>query len=176
MIKQSKFLSLVLRHQPKAHGLSLDEHGWAPLDEVIAAANRAGLALTRELVAEIVATSDKKRFALSEDGVSIRAQQGHSVEVDLELVALAPPALLYHGTAARFLASIREQGLLRQSRNHVHLSADVETATKVGGRHGKPVVLTVRSEDMARDGHSFYRSGNGVWLVEAVPVAYLTFP
>jgi putative RNA 2'-phosphotransferase len=175
LIRYSKFISLVLRHRPQAYGITLDEHGWAQVDQLIAAANQAGVPLTPAIVAEVVANNDKKRFALSPDGLHIRARQGHSISVDLELAPLEPPELLYHGTAEKYLASIREKGLLHRSRQHVHLSADVETATKVGQRHGKVVVLTVLSGAMHRDGILFYRSENGVWLVEAVPVEYLRF-
>jgi putative RNA 2'-phosphotransferase len=123
-----------------------------------------------------VAQNDKQRFAISDDGRAIRARQGHSIDVDLQLVPLAPPPLLYHGTAERFIISIREQGLVRRSRQHVHLSPDVPTAIKVGQRHGKPVVLTVKSAAMHGDGYHFYRAENGVWLVDSVPVAFLVFP
>lgn len=176
LVRLSKFISLVLRHQPQKYGLRLDERGWARVDDLIAAANRAGVPLTRELLLQVVAQNDKQRFAISEDGTAIRARQGHSFPVDLGLSPVAPPPQLYHGTAERFLASIRRQGLLRRSRQHVHLSPDVDTAIKVGQRHGRPVVLTVESGAMHRDGYQFYRSENGVWLVEAVPAAYLVFP
>jgi putative RNA 2'-phosphotransferase len=173
LIRFSKFISRVLRHQPQTYGITLDAHGWAPIDDLIAAANRAGLALTRELLQQVVAQNDKQRFAISEDGTAIRARQGHSIPVDLELPALEPPAQLYHGTAEHFLPAILEQGLVRRSRQHVHLSPDVATAIRVGRRHGTAVVLTVESGAMYRDGHHFYRSENGVWLVDAVPAAYL---
>lgn len=175
LTRYSKFMSLVLRHQPHAYGLALDEHGWAQIDDLIAAARQAGVPLSLELIEQIVAQNDKQRFAISDNGRAIRARQGHSISVDLALQPLEPPPQLYHGTAERFLESIREQGLLRRSRQHVHLSPDVPTAIKVGQRHGKPVVLTVESAAMARDGYLFYRSENGVWLVDAVPVQYLLF-
>ena len=174
--RHSKFMSLVLRHQPHAYGLVLDEHGWAKIDDLIAAARRAGMSLSRELIEQIVAQNDKKRFAISEDRTAIRARQGHSITVDLQLQPLEPPAQLYQGTAERFLESIRKQGLLRRSRQHVHLSPDVATAIKVGQRHGKPVVLTIDSGMMFRDGCKFYHSENGVWLVDTVPVQYILFP
>lgn len=176
LVRLSKFVSLVLRHQPQQYGLALDEHGWAQIDDLIAAANRAGVPLTHESLREVVAQNDKQRFAISENGRAIRARQGHSVNVDLELSPLEPPPQLYHGTAERFVPSIRAQGLLRRSRQYVHLSSDVATATRVGRRHGKAVVLTVESGAMHRDGYRFYRSENGVWLVDSVPVAYLGFP
>lgn len=172
----SRFLSLVLRHAPERIGLALDREGWADLDELVARAGANGVSLTRDLVVGIVAGSDKRRFALSEDGRRIRANQGHSVAVDLGLVAQAPPELLYHGTATRFLRPIGEQGLLPGSRQSVHLSATTATALAVGARHGTPVVLTVRASAMHRDGHAFSLSANGVWLTAAVPAAYIEFP
>lgn len=176
LVRISKFLSLILRHKPQKYGLTLDPHGWAQIDEVIRAANRAGIPLTYPLLQQVVAENDKQRFAISEDGRAIRARQGHSIPVDLELAPREPPAQLYHGTAERFLPSIRAQGLVRRSRQFVHLSPDVQTATAVGKRHGTPVVLTVNSGAMYRDGFSFYLSENGIWLVESVPVKYLVFP
>ncbi|MFN8477207.1 MAG: RNA 2'-phosphotransferase [Kouleothrix sp.] len=176
LIRFSKFISLVLRHQPQHYGLTLDAQGWATIDDLLAAANRAGVPLTHALLQQVVAQNDKQRFAISADGRAIRANQGHSIAIDLALTPREPPPLLYHGTASRFVASIRTQGLLRRSRQHVHLSPDITTATKVGLRHGSPVVLTVASGAMHRDGYQFYCSENGVWLVAAVPVAYLAFP
>jgi putative RNA 2'-phosphotransferase len=176
LVRFSKFVSLVLRHQPQKYGLTLDEQGWADVDQLIVVANRAGVPLTHEALQQVVAQNDKQRFAISEDRRAIRARQGHSLSVDLGLAPLEPPPQLYHGTARRSLPSIRKQGLLRRSRQHVHLSPDVATAIKVGQRHGAPVVLTVQSGTMHRDGHRFYQSENGVWLVDAVPVAYLVFP
>ena len=139
----SKFLSLVLRHDPACIGLTLDAQGWADVDDLLQKANAAGVPLTRALLDEIVRTSDKQRFALSTDGTRIRANQGHSIPVDLALEPVAPPNVLYHGTVARFLPSIRRKGLRRGQRHHVHLSADRETASRVGSRRGEPVVLTV---------------------------------
>lgn len=176
LVRTSKFLSLVLRHQPEAIGLTLDAQGWAEVEELIRLANISGQRVDRTLLERVVAENDKKRFALSEDGRRIRASQGHSIEVDLALSPTPPPELLYHGTATRFLESIRQQGLHAASRQHVHLSADLETATKVGQRHGKVVVLTVRAQAMAEAGHSFFLSANGVWLTEWVPVEFLEFP
>jgi putative RNA 2'-phosphotransferase len=156
--------------------MKLDVEGWLPIDELIENANRQGKQLSLELLHEVVASCEKKRFALSEDGLKIRANQGHSVrDVELNLEAAAPPSVLYHGTVAAFLDSIREHGLLKRSRNHVHLSADVETAKKVGARRGKPVILTIRSEAMHESGHTFYLSANGVWLTDAVPVSFIDF-
>ena len=172
----SKFLSLLLRHQPEVIGMQLDAEGWLPIDELIENANKQGKQLSLELLHEVVASCEKKRFALSEDGLKIRANQGHSVrDIELNLEAVVPPNVLYHGTVAAFLDSIREHGLLKRSRNHVHLSADVETAKKVGARRGKSVILTIRSEAMHQSGHSFYLSANGVWLTDAVPVSFIEF-
>jgi putative RNA 2'-phosphotransferase len=173
----SKFLSLVLRHQPEVVGMQLDPEGWLPIDEPIENSNLRGKQLTLELLHEVVASCEKKRFTLSEDGLKIRANQGHSVrDVELNLEAVLPPSVLYHGTVAAFLESIREQGLLKRSRNHVHLSADIETANKVGARRGKPVILTIHANAMHQSGHAFYLSANGVWLTDAVPVSFIEFP
>jgi len=172
-IKISKFLSLVLRHKPDVIGLKLDENGWALIDELICCAAAGGRSLDRELIKEVVATNDKKRFSISPDGKMIRANQGHSINVDLGLSPIMPPTTLYHGTATRFLESILQKGLRSSGRNHVHLSSDHETAVNVGQRHGKPVVLKVESGAMDSDGHVFYRSENGVWLTKLVPAKYL---
>ncbi|TWT68826.1 RNA 2'-phosphotransferase [Crateriforma conspicua] len=177
LVSTSKFLSLVLRHRPEVIGSKLDPEGWLCIDELIAQANAHGKAITLELLHEVVATNDKRRFALSEDGLRIRASQGHSVSgVELNLEETTPPEVLYHGTVAAFLDSIRATGLRKRSRHHVHLSPDEETATKVGSRRGKPIILRVAAETMHRDGHQFCLSANGVWLVDAVPPTYLTFP
>jgi putative RNA 2'-phosphotransferase len=165
----SKFLSLVLRHEPARAGLVLDEAGWTTVDSLLRglAANR--LAVTREELERVVATNEKQRFALSEDGQRIRASQGHSIEVRLDYAPQTPPNVLYHGTVECFWESIRRQGLLKGQRHHVHLSADQETALKVGQRRGRPILLRIRAGEMAGAGHVFYRSTNGVWLVEHVP-------
>jgi len=169
----SKFLSFVLRHKPEAIGLMLDSEGWAAIDQLIRLANGHGTKLTRELLLEIVATSDKKRFALSPDSSRIRANQGHSIQVDLNLQPQAPPQVLFHGTATRFESSIRAQGLVAGSRQYVHLSADRSTALQVGRRHGKPLLLEVEALAMSRSGHEFFMSVNGIWLTHAVPANYL---
>lgn len=176
LVKLSKFLSLVLRHKPQTIGLTLDENGWAKVDDLIRLANQQGSDLTRPLLERVVAENDKKRFALSEDGKRIRASQGHSVEIDLALPPCEPPELLYHGTASRFLPSIRAWGLKPRGRRHVHLSLDAATATQVGRRHGGPVVLVIRAREMSAAGHTFFVSANGVWLTEQVPVPFLIFP
>ncbi len=174
----SKFLSLVLRHQPETIGLVLNDEGWADLDQLISLANAQGTSLTRELVFDVVASSDKQRFALDTSdtgGTRIRANQGHSVAVDLKLAPQVPPELLFHGTATRFAPSIGQEGLRPGARQHVHLSATADTATSVGARHGKPLVLVVRAGEMERDGSVFYLSANGIWLTAAVPIRYIDF-
>lgn len=176
LVKTSKFLSLVLRHQPEVIGLTLDANGWATVEDLLAKARSAGTPLTRELLDKVVSENDKKRFAFSDDGTRIRASQGHSVEIDLALPPTEPPELLYHGTAHRSVESIRASGLHSASRQHVHLSPDTQTAVKVGSRHGKPVVLVVRAGEMWRAGRPFYLSANGVWLTENVPAEFITFP
>jgi putative RNA 2'-phosphotransferase len=176
LVKVSKFLSLILRHQPETISLALDENGWAKIDVLIDLANKKGQRLDRAVLDRVVSDNDKKRFAISEDGHRIRASQGHSVEVDLALPASEPPELLYHGTASRFVESIRASGLHSGNRQHVHLSLDTQTATKVGQRHGKPVILVVRARDMFAAGQQFSLSANGVWLTERVPVEFIDFP
>ncbi|QDT11601.1 RNA 2'-phosphotransferase [Planctomycetes bacterium K23_9] len=177
LTKTSKFLSLVLRHRPEAIGLQLDSEGWLVIEELVDNANSRGETLTRQLIDEVVATSDKKRFAISADGQRIRASQGHSVaEVDLNLEPVEPPAILFHGTVAKFLESIRSQGLRKRTRNHVHLSPDQLTAEKVGSRRGRPVILIIDAESMNQSGIQFFRSANGVWLTDAVPARFITFP
>jgi putative RNA 2'-phosphotransferase len=163
----------VLRHKPEAIGLELDREGWASVDELLVCAARDGKQLTREKLQEIVEIDDKKRFSLSDDSELIRANQGHSLKIDLGLEPLEPPETLYHGTATRFLQSILREGLEPRNRHHVHLSGEQETAVKVGQRHGAPVVLRIAAQQMQAEGYSFYCSANGVWLVEEVPPAYL---
>ncbi|NJM05946.1 RNA 2'-phosphotransferase [Candidatus Gracilibacteria bacterium] len=174
LTRYSKFISLVLRHEPEKFGVQLDAHGWVAIDDVIAAANRAGLPLTRAALDTIVAENSKQRFAISADGTQIRARQGHSVAVDLQLPALQPPAVLYHGTATRFLDAIKNEGLRPGARQHVHLSLDEATARSVGQRHGKPAILLIDAAAMHRDGLHFYCSENGVWLTDVVPVRYIS--
>jgi len=169
----SKFLSLVLRHKPETIGLALDANGWADVNELIARSNKANVPLTHELLQHIVDTNPKKRFAFNEQQDKIRASQGHSVNIELNLFAVEPPAILYHGTAERSVASILEKGLLKQQRRHVHLSPDIETAIQVGQRHGKPKVFEVLAKEMHARGHRFYLSANGVWLVDEVPPEFL---
>ena len=176
IIRTSKFLSLILRHEPEQVGVNLDSAGWVPVEKLLRAVNAHGTALTLEQLQQIVVTSDKKRFAFSEDGQRIRASQGHSVEVDLQYKAQVPPELLYHGTPERFVESIRQTGLNKGQRHHVHLSLDEVTASKVGERRGRLVVLKVRAGEMHRAGHVFFLSANNVWLVEHVPTQFIDFP
>ncbi len=173
----SKLLSLGLRHAPETIGLELDAHGWADVDQLLARAAQHGTAVTRAQLDAVVSTSDKQRFALSDDGSRIRANQGHSISsIDLGLAPSEPPALLYHGTAERFVDAIRAGGLRPGSRQHVHLSRDAGTASTVGARHGRPVVLEVDAAAMHSAGYFFFVSANSVWLADAVPAAFITFP
>ena len=168
----SKFISLILRHKPEEIGITLDEHGWANVDELI-----AGIAKKQpfDMVAleNIVSTDEKQRYSFNEDKTLIRANQGHSIPVDVELEQKTPPELLYHGTGEKYTASIDVQGLIPKSRLYVHLSPDYDTAVKVGSRHGKPVVYTVAAGEMKKNGYVFYQSVNGVWLTKNVPVEFL---
>lgn len=171
--KLSKLLSLVLRHQPEHIGLALDDEGWADVNSLIERANAHGASLNHELLEELVRDNDKQRFILSADGSRIRANQGHSVQVDLGLSPAEPPSILFHGTADRNLASIETRGLLKGERHHVHLSAEETTARNVGKRYGRPIVLRVDAAAMHAGGHVFFRSANGVWLTEHVPAEFL---
>ena len=173
LISTSRFISLVLRHRPQMIGLALDEAGWADVDELIAKSAARGRGITRQMIATIMREGDKQRFALSEDGKRIRANHGHSINIDLGLAPTQPPAVLYHGTAATFLASIRQHGLVAKQRQYVHLSADKETALLVGARHGEQVVLEVNAARMWLAGILFYTSASGIWLVEGVAAEYL---
>ncbi len=176
MVRISRFLSLVLRHRPESIGLHLDGEGWASIDELLGCAAAAGRVLTRDVLAEVVRESDKQRFRISDDGERIRANQGHSVEVDLGLAAVVPPEKLFHGTVQRFVVSIRRDGIHRGKRQYVHLSPDEATARVVGGRRGAPVVLSVRAREMQEAKYQFFLSENGVWLTESVPIQYIDFP
>lgn len=169
MKSTSKFLTLILRHKPQIIGIELDEHGWADVGELI----RRVKGLDFATLEQIVATDEKRRYSFSADKKLIRANQGHSIPVDVELEELKPPQILYHGTAERFSASIMAQGLLKMSRLYVHLSSDIETAIKVGRRHGTAKIFLVESLKMFGDGYKFFRSVNGVWLTEHVPAKYL---
>lgn len=173
--KLSVFISLILRHKPEEIGISLDEHGWADVGELVTGISRTGREMDIQTLEEIVRTDEKGRYRFNEEHTLIRANQGHSIPVDVELESRQPPEVLYHGTAERFLDSIKEEGLKPMSRLYVHLSRDAETAVKVGNRHGRPVVLLVRAGEMWRDGYEFYLSENGVWLTKRVPVEYFIF-
>jgi putative RNA 2'-phosphotransferase len=172
----SKFLSLVLRHEPSAAHVTLDSAGWVEVESLLAGCAMAGKAISRNDLEHVVVTNVKKRFEFSADRTRIRASQGHSVEVELEYAPSILPPILYHGTATRFLDSIRDQGLLKMQRHHVHLSAETKVTLEVGARHGKPVLLIILAGEMHDAGHVFYRSTNGVWLVDHVPPQCLLFP
>ena len=173
-VQMSRYLSLILRHHPEVIGIELDEHGWADVDGLIQGI-RAGKfpGFNREILEEIVRTDDKQRYAFDAMHQHIRANQGHSIPVDVELEEVIPPEILFHGTGEKYTESIDKQGLIHKSRLYVHLSGDRETAEKVGMRHGKPVIYVVKSGRMYRDGYRFFRSVNGVWLIDHVPVCYL---
>lgn len=173
LIQASKQLSRILRHRPDSVGVELDAHGWCDVDELLAKLAGQGTAITREELEVIVATSEKKRFAFTTDLKRIRANQGHSVPVDLQLREKVPPSVLYHGTVRRHMQAILKKGLLPMTRHHVHLSPDVATATAVGSRRGPPVILVVDTFRMNKDGHRFFISENNVWLTERVPAKYL---
>jgi len=173
-VRIAKRLALWLRHDPAAAGLTLDAQGWTDVDAVLDAMRRTDPSLGWEDLLRVVETNDKQRFELNPAADRIRARQGHSVEVELDWPVTAPPPHLYHGTVDRFVAAIMAEGLKPMARHHVHLSPDIETATRVGRRRGKPVILAVDAEAMARDGFSFRLTGNGVWLTDAVPSKYLS--
>lgn len=173
LVRTSKFLSRHLRHDPQRLGLELGPGGWVSVEDLLAGCATRGMPLTRAELEEVVIRNSKQRFAFDETGARIRANQGHSVEVDLQLEPVAPPAVLYHGTGHNTVEVVLREGLKKMSRHHVHLSRDVETARMVGARHGRPVVLQVDAAAMAQDGHLFYLSENGVWLTEQVPPGYL---
>jgi putative RNA 2'-phosphotransferase len=170
----SKYLSLVLRHEPSAAGVALDAEGWVDVEDLLAGAARHGFSFTIAELEEVVKTNDKQRFALSADAKRIRANQGHSVVVELGLTPQTPPAVLYHGTVERFVTSIMANGLEKRSRQHVHLSPDVATATRVGSRRGNAIILEIAAAEMHYAGYEFFRSANGVWLTEQVPAKYIS--
>jgi putative RNA 2'-phosphotransferase len=173
LVRLSKWTSKCLRHDPAAVGLTLDSAGWAVVDDLIAAAARRGVRLDRAALDAVVALNNKQRFEYDESGSSIRARQGHSIEVDLGYADASPPAVLYHGTATRYLPDIYELGLRPMFRHDVHLSTDTGTARTVGARHGKPAVLRVDAAAMVAEGHTFRVTGNGVWLTAAIPARFL---
>ena len=172
----SKLLSLVLRHEPSYLGIELDEEGWTDIDFLINKIQQKGTKIDFESLSNIVETNNKKRFAFNEDLTKIRANQGHSVEVNLNYESIIPPEILFHGTASRFSDSIKETGLIKQSRLHVHLSSNEETANKVGQRHGKPIILKIKAFEMAENGFVFHLSENNVWLTDNIPTDYIIFP
>lgn len=173
----SKFLSYVLRHEPQAIGLTLNQEGWADIAALIAGARQSGRMLDIDLIRAVVASSDKKRFAISDDGLCIRAVQGHSTaSVAISYAEKVPPEFLYHGTATRFLESIMREGLKPGERQHVHLSEDVQTATAVGSRYGKPAVLRIEALRMHQRGFKFFQAENGVWLTDCVPASFVAMP
>ena len=173
-ISTSKFLSLILRHRPEKVGITLDVNGWVDVDVLTEAMNKHGrVTVTLDDIKDVVATNDKQRFAFNDDHTKIRANQGHSVSVDVELEEAQPPAILYHGTSSSSIQGILTHGIRPQSRLYVHLSIDEETAIKVGTRHGKPVILIVDAENMFNEGYKFYLSANGIWLTEFVPAVFL---
>lgn len=172
--KTSKFLCFILRHHPEAIGITLDEHGWADIGYLIEGINKSeNYHIDMDILEEIVKTDEKQRYTISPDKRLIRANQGHSVPVDVELEEKEPPKILFHGTAERYVVSIDKQGLLPQSRLYVHLSRDIDTARKVGARHGKPFIYSVKSGEMYNEGYKFYLSVNGVWLTKNVPAGFL---
>lgn len=168
----SKFIALILCHKPETIGITLDEHGWANVEELVAGIAKQQ-AFDRDMLEEIVRTDSKMRYSFNEDHTLIRANQGHSIPVDVELEEKTPPDILWHGTGEKYVSSINAQGLIPKSRLYVHLSADYDTAVKVGSRHGKPVVYTVSAGDMQKAGYQFYQSVNGVWLTKRVPARFL---
>lgn len=172
LIKTSRFISLILRHKPETIGITLDEHGWANVEELIAGVNKK-YPIDMQILEKIVDEDDKNRYSFNEDKTMIRANQGHSIAVDVELKKLNPPDILYHGTGEKYVESIEKQGLIRKNRLYVHLSNDIETAEKVGKRHGKPVIYEIDCKKMVENGIEFLKSENNVWLVESVPVKYL---
>ncbi|MEM0906622.1 MAG: RNA 2'-phosphotransferase [Pseudomonadota bacterium] len=171
--KPSKLMSYILRHRPDEFGIVLDASGWVTIKEL---ASKSGGELNEKMIRNVIATSEKKRFALSDDGLSVRANQGHSIKVDLALPPKEPPQTLFHGTADRFIESIKTNGLLPGSQQHVHLSPDREAARTVGARHGKPVILTIDARTMHSDGITFFLAQNGVWLTGHVASRYIAFP
>jgi putative RNA 2'-phosphotransferase len=171
----SKFLSLILRHQPQLINIELDENGWANVNELIEKSRTKNVIFDKSILEQVVDTNDKRRFAFNQDKTRIRASQGHTVQVDVELKAQEPPTVLFHGTVAEVIPAIKKSGLQKMQRLHVHLSKDYETAVKVGGRRGKPVILKVNAGQMFNEGHTFYLSANGVWLCNEVPAQYIDF-
>ena len=174
MYTLSKFIAYILRHNPSAASVELDENGWADVGELIDGVCKTGRQLNLQALEEIVQSDGKQRFSFNEDKTKIRANQGHSISVDVQMSELAPPEVLYHGTAEKYIESVRQQGILSKSRNYVHLSKDVQTAKKVGSRHGRPVVLKIDAKGMYEEGYKFLLSANGIWQTKQVPVKFIT--
>ena len=172
LTKTSKYISLILRHKPETIGITLDKNGWANVKDLIKGVNKTHK-LDMEILEEIVATDDKQRYSFNEDKTMIRANQGHSIDVDVELEEVKPPEYLWHGTGTKYVESIRKTGLIPKSRLYVHMSESYMTAMDTGARHGKPMVFCIKAVDMYNNGYKFYKSKNGVWLTKFVPVEYL---
>ena len=172
--KLSRFIARVLRHAPSAAGVMPDEYGWIKVDDLLSGVNNSGRQIDFDLLCDIVATDEKGRFAFNEDRTMIRANQGHTIDVDLQMPERVPPDILYHGTAVKYIESIRKSGLIKKTRQFVHLSKDVQTAIDVGARHGTPIVLAVDCKSMVERGLKFYISANGVWQTDNVPAEFLT--
>lgn len=173
LVKVSKFLSLVLRHKPEHIGITLQNNGWVNVDALIKAANNHGFSISKEILSEVVLTNDKQRFSFSDNGKEVRANQGHSVSIEIDFLEEIPPAILFHGTVNSALEGIRTKGIDRMKRQYVHLSSTKAAANTVGARRGKPIVLKVNAKHMLNDGFKFYLSNNGVWLTKTVPYKYL---
>ena len=169
----SKFICLILRHKPNTISITLDRNGWANTQELLNGLNAAGKKINMKQLITLVNTDNKNRFSFNEDKSKIRANQGHSLPVDLGLTESVPPDLLYHGTSEKFIESIKQNGIQKRSRQYVHLSSNIETAVAVGKRHGNPIVLKINTEQMFLDGYKFYLSENGVWLTDNVPYQYI---
>lgn len=174
--KISKWMSLVLRHEPDSIGIQLDSAGWVAVDQLLLGMNRSGKKISREQIQTVVRDNDKQRFEFSEDGIRIRATQGHSVVVELDHPAAVPPDVLFHGTPGKYVESIRKQGLMKQQRHHVHLHTDASLASEVGSRRGRPCLLEINAKQMSADGIVFYVTPNDVWLTDHVPPNYICFP
>ena len=172
-LKESKLLSLILRHRPETLGVTLDEQGWVSVEDLIMSSKDCGIAFSKKLLSDIVVNCNKQRFQFNEDKSMIRCHQSHSLDIELGLNETEPPDFLFHGTATRFLESILAEGLKKQSRHHVHLSSDIDTANAVGSRYGKVVVLRISAREMLEEGYVFYLSGNGVWLTDSVPSEFI---
>lgn len=173
LVSIGKFLSYVLRHKPESIGIQLDNNGWVDIDVLIAACNKHNHKIDKQIIEKIVQTNDKKRYAISSDGLRIRANQGHTIDVDLQLNEIEPPMFLYHGTVEKFINSIFENGIVKGERHHVHLSSNIETATIVAKRRGTPVILKIDAKKMYFDNFKFYKSENNVWLTDYVPIEYI---